>query len=241
MHLSTHYYIISLSERTNALYEAFREDIIDIRNGGFPVEGPLGARNAADSTGREERLHEIIRIVDQCFGDCYRNDPLNVVVTGEKEMQRIFASTTGHRNAILGRVEGDYSATSLRDLGRIVWPVVKEAISGLVDEAMRSLEIAVKARRAVCGLNAVTHMAISGVSATLMVEDDYHVRGSITKTGQSLEISQDVNVMEEMDDAVDVVVDRVLERGGNVVFVPSGSLNEQGRIVLLPRGSEGTQ
>ncbi|NIM20498.1 MAG: hypothetical protein GTO51_09750 [Candidatus Latescibacteria bacterium] len=239
--MSTHYYVISLSEHENALYEAFRDDVIDIRNGGFPVEVSLRASSAADSIDREERLREALRIVDQLFGDCYRHDPLGVVVTGKKELLDLFASVTAHRSVIVGRIEGDYSTTSLHDLGKIVWPIVKEAISGLLDEAMRDLEIAEKAGRTACGLDAVSQLAIAGVSATLIVEDDYHMRGSITRTSQSLEISQEVDVMEELDDAVDVVIEKVLESGGNVVFAPSGSLHRQGRIVLLLRESEGLQ
>jgi hypothetical protein len=241
VHLSTHYYVISLSEHTNVLYEAFRDAVFDIRNGGFPVEVSFRSSRSADSIDRMERLRGALRNVDQHFGECYRNDPLSMVVAGEKEMQDIYTSVTAHRNAIVGRVEGDFSATSLNDLGKIVWPVVKEAISGLVEEARRDLEIAAKTHRTVCSLGAVSQLALAGVKATLLVEDDYHVRGSISRTGQSLEISQDVGVMEEMDDAVDIVIEKVLESGGKVVFMPSGSLHHLERIVLLRREPNGSR
>lgn len=238
MQRSIHYYVISLSERSNALFEAFRDTIIDIRNGGFPVELSPHVLDAVDAIDREERLREVLRIVDQHFGDCYRHDPLRLVVLGEKELQDMFTSVTAHRNAIVGRVEGDYSATSPHDLGKIVWPVVKEAVSGLLDEAMRDLETATKSRRTVHGLSAVSRLVMKGVRATLMVEDDYRMRGSIQRTPQSLEISRDVDVLEEMDDAVDMVIEKVLESGGNVVFAPNGSLHTLEKIVLLLRGSE---
>lgn len=238
MHLSTHYYVISLSDQSNALFEAFRDTIIDIRNGGFPVEVPRQTRSAADPIDRKERLGEVLRIVDKQFGDCYRQDPLRLVVVGENYLQDIFTSVTAHENVIIGRVEGEFGATSPHDLGKIAWPVVKEAVSGLLGETMRDLEIASKEGRTVCGLEAVSQLAIAGVKATLVVEDDYHLRGSIRRTPESLEISRDVGVMEEIDDAVDVVIEKVLESGGNVVFAPGGSLNKLERIVLLPHGSE---
>ena len=237
MHLSTHYYIISLSENENALYEAFRDEVIDIRNGGFPLETPSGRHSGADSIDREERLRETFRTVDQLFGDCYRHDPLGLVVIGTKEHLDLFISVTAHRDSIVGLVEGDFSATSLYDLCKIVWPVVKEALSGLQNDAMRDLEIAEKAGSSVSGLDAVIRQALAGVKATLMVEDDYHVRGTINRSSQSLEISKDVDVMEELDDAVDMIIEKVLESGGNVIFAPNGSLHKQERIVLLLRGS----
>jgi hypothetical protein len=236
--LSTHYYIISLNERTIALFEAFRDVIIDIRNGGFPVEVWLRPEEKADSFDREERLMLALRTVDQHFGDCYRHDPLNLVIVGERDLQDLFTAVTVHRNAIIGRVEGDFSATSMDDLGKIVWPIVKDVISGHLDDAMRDLEIASKARRTVVGLEAVSQLAITGAKAMLLVEDDYHIRGSISGRGQSIEVSRDVDVREEMDDAVDVVIEKILKSGGKVIFSPSGSLESLGRIVLLPFESE---
>lgn len=237
MNLSTHYYVISLSEHENVLYEVFRDEVIDIRNGGFPLEAPLGGHSAADSIGRKERLREMVQTVDQLFENCFRHDPLGLVVIGTKELLDLFSSVTEHRNVITGQVEGDFSATSLHDLGKIVWPVVKKTISGLPDAAMHNLEIAEKAGRTVSGFDAVSRQALAGVNATLMVEDDYHMRGTITQTSQSLEISPEVNVMEELDDAIDMIIEKVLESGGNVVFMPNGSLHKQGRIVLLLRES----
>ena len=43
---------------------------------------------------------------------------------------------------------------------------------------------------------------------------------------------EDLNVM---DDAADVVVEEVLQKGGQVVFVPDGSLSAHGRIALILR------
>jgi len=87
------------------------------------------------------------------------------------------------------------------------------------------------------GIAAVSQLEMAGVKATLVVEDDYHLRGSIQRTAQSLEISQDVDVLQEIDDAVDAIIEKVLESGGNVVFAPSGSLDKLERIVLLQPGS----
>lgn len=235
MQLSTHYYVISLSDRSNALFEVFRDTIIDIRNGGFPVEVDSRLRGAADSIDRKERLREVLRIVDQQFSVYFRHDPLQLLVLGEREMLDIFDSVTAHRDVIVGRVEGDYRATSMNDLGKIVWPVVREAISGLLEETLHDLETAVKDSRTVSGLAAVSQLVLTGTKATLVVEDDYHMRGSIQRTPQSLEISQEVNVMDEIDDAVDAIIEKVLESGGRVVFTPSGSLDKLGRIVLLQR------
>ena len=233
MHLSTHYYAISLSEQTNALMEAFRDTIIDIRNGGFPVDTSPLKGESADHAGRRRHLCAMLRVVDRLFSVCYSHDPLRLVVCGEKELLDLFDSVTVHGDIIVGRIEGDYSTTSPHDLGKIVWPVVREAISGHMDDAMRYIEKASREDRAVCGLDAVSWSDQLEKGSTLLVEDDYHVRGSLHKTPESVKITPDIDVTGEFDDAVDAVVERMLAAGGNVVFTPGGSLKEYERIILI--------
>ena len=101
---------------------------------------------------------------------------------------------------------------------------------GLADSAERG--------QATAGLEAVARLVNTGVQATLLLEDDYHVRGSISGTDQLPVLSPDVDVREVIDDAVDAVIEKVLASGGNVVFTPAGSLSDQNRIVLVLHDAE---
>jgi len=232
--LSTHYYVLSLGAKTNKLFEAFRDSLIDVENQGFPVEAP--AWKSKDVV--QSQLQGLARNVDECFGHHYTLDQLSLVVVGEKGMLSAFNSVTAHETAVIGRIEGDHTATPARGLGQIVWPVVKEAMSGGLDKAMLDLEVSVERGQAISGLEAVAGTVNTGVQATLLVEDDYHVRGSISATDRSPVLSPEVDVREVIDDAVDAVIEKVLESGGNVVFMPSGSLSDQNRIVLLLRDAK---
>lgn len=57
---------------------------------------------------------------------------------------------------------------------------------------------------------------------------------SVTTHGSPI-ISEDVDIRDVNDDAVDAVIERVLGSGGNAVFVHSGALADRGRIALLLR------
>ncbi len=229
MSLSTHYYVISLGAKTNNLFEAFRDYLIEVDNHGFPVVIPVRPDNSFDKA----QLHKLARTVDECFNHYYRLEPLRLIVVGEREIQSAFSSVTAHGTAIIGRVEGDHTATPTRDLGQIVWPIVKEAMSGLLDKSMLDLKVCAKRGQIASGLESVARLVKKKVRATLLVEDGYHFRGSIGKTDLSTIISPEVDVREVIDDAVDAVIEKVLESGGNVVFTPGGSLSDQNRIVLL--------
>lgn len=237
MHLSTHYYVLSLSADTNALFEAFRDLLITIENQGFPVKTPVPPTDSVKAPNRD-RLQELARTVDECFGHYYKLDPLHLVVVGDKEMQSAFSTVTEHGAAIIGCIEGDHSATSARELGEIAWPVVKEAMSGVLDRTMGDLEDFAGGGHLVSGLESVARVMNEGVRATLLIEDDFHVRGRVGVAGETPVISADVDVREAIDDAVDAVIEKTLESGGNVVFAPPGSLSDWDRIVLLVHNGE---
>jgi hypothetical protein len=232
--LSTHYYVLSLGAKTNRLFEAFRDALIEVENQGFPVTAPSSTSNFLD----RDQLRELARIVDKCFVHYYMLDPLRLVVVGAREMQSALSSVTAHGTAVIARIEVDHTATHARDLGQIVWPVVKRAISGVRGRALGDLEASEGRGQMATGLEAVALELNKGLRATLLVEDDYHLRGSVGRTGQSPVVSPDVDVRDSLDDAVDVVIERVLESGGNVVFAPGGSLSDWNRIVLLLPGPE---
>jgi hypothetical protein len=230
---STHYYVLSLGEKTITLFEAFRDSLIEVENQGFPVVSPSPASGALN----DRQLGELMRTVDESFGHYYTLDPLRVVVVGEKYMQSVFNSVMKHRAAVIGRVEGDHTATSPRDLGQIVWPEVRRVMSGVLDDAMGNL-IRADPGDVASGIEAVVRLVSKRVRATLVVEDGYHVRGRIGGTSESPVICPDLDVRAVVDDVIDAVIKRVLECGGRVVFTPSGSLVDWKQIVVLLHRTE---
>ncbi len=233
---TTHYYVLSLSEPTSRLYEAFRDTLIDIQNKSFPIELYAGMSDTVDPALRNGRLREFVRAADEHFDHYYKQDPLRFVVVGEKQNLDRFRSVTSHQDVLIGRVEGDYAATSPRDLGKIVWPIVKDAMAGTNEHAMRDLEAAERSRNVASGIDAVGRLAGLAADDRLFVEEDYYVKGGVSETDHSLIKPEDMDIEEGVDDAVDVIIGTVLEKGGSVVFVESGLLTKLQRIALILGG-----
>ena len=59
------------------------------------------------------------------------------------------------------------------------------------------------------------------------------MKGGIRETDHSLITSEDLDIREVIDDAVDAIIEKVLEKGGNVIFLASGSLAKLQRIALV--------
>ena len=221
MNPSTHYYVLSLSEHTSRLYEAFRGSLIDIENTWFPFESSKGPLQPDLD---DAQLRALLQTVDHHFAHYYEQDPLGMVLFGTERNQDAFASVTAYPGVIIGRVNGDDSLTSLHDLGQIVWPVVKGVMAGAGQKVERELEAATLAHNIAFGIDAVVESVDSGVGATLLVEDGYVVEPVVSRS-----------LIDDCDNVVDVVIDKVLALRGNVIFVEDGSLGKFQRIALILR------
>jgi hypothetical protein len=231
--LNTRYYVLSLSERSSRLYEAFRDTLIDIQNTGFPIHCSTVMAGTVAPALQHDQSREFIRTVDRHFDHYLRQDPLRFVVVGTKNILSMFESVTTHHDGLIGTVQGDYAATSPHDLGKIVWPIVKKAMAGTSEHALNALETAERSEHLAFGIETVGYLADSGMGGTLLVEEDYHLKGGFRETDHSLIKPEDLDIREPIDDAVDVIIGKVLDKGGNVVFLDSGSLTRQGRIALI--------
>ncbi len=76
---------------------------------------------------------------------------------------------------------------------------------------------------------------IWGRGKLLLVEQDYHAPGRLAETGLLLLPAADPNAPDVMSDAVDEVIEMVLSKGGEVVFVENGQLAPHQRIALVLR------
>ena len=233
MHFSVHYYVLLLSEESNKLFEGFRDTLIEIANGGFPSEYFAHPSNPVNPAQIEIHLKKFYKEVNKLFIKFYNQDPLGLVLVGEKKNQSIFKSISTHEKEIISEVEGNYVTTSLHDLGQIVWLNIKESLAGTRHKALQELDAAVNAKKVASGLEEVWQVANSGSRTILLVEEDYHVKGSFVKNDHSWIISEQVDLREVFDDVVDKVIDKVLKMKGTVIFLDSGSLAEHHQIALI--------
>jgi len=170
------------------------------------------------------QLRTLLQTVDRHFAHYHDQDPLAMVLTGTERSQSEFATLTSHRGVIIGKAEGDHSTTSLRDLGSIVWPIVKGVMASPGEKVARQLEAATHARNIAFGIEAVGQSVDSGLGTTLLVENDYQVKPDNSSS-----------LIDDCDNLVDIVIEKVLALGGNVMFVEDGSLANFQRIALILR------
>lgn len=241
---SPHYWVLALSEQPTRLFLAFRDDLEEVNEGTpFPMThgGPGGARGLPNdpavnaSQFRDEHHRIFFRDVDAALGTLMAQEPLPLAVVGVDRYLSFFGEVSAHAGQIVATLRGNHDQTSAHDLGRLVWPLVKESLAERRATILDELGVAVGGQRSASTLGEAWRFAQEGRGQTLVVEEGYHEAATLDESGLHLLPPGDESGPAALDDAVDATVAAVLEKGGRVVFVDDGALAQHGRIALILR------
>lgn len=238
----TRYWVLVLSEKPTRLLEGTRDTLIEIQEGGFPMvhEGPGGAQALPGGFGiqksayRDEMHRQFFRQVDGAFQPFVRDDPLPLVLVGVNRYLSFYREVSTSQEMILTTLNGSHDKTPLPRLAKRVWPLVEQAMGEKRKEYLADLSRAVGERKSGSTMEHVWRLANEGRGRLLLVEENYHFPGRLDETGINL-LPAGPGDMAAIPDAVDDVIETVLSKGGQVVFVPDGALEEHQRIALITR------
>jgi len=242
MNRTPRYWVLALSERATRLYAAAREDLTELAEGAFPMTFSLpggGARLAeafgVNPSSKEDRYHEqFFRQVDQEYDRLTKDDRLPLAVVGVERYLAFFRKVAT-RNDVIAEVRGNYDHLNPHELGKLVWPAAERAFAERQAQVFQQLEAAVSARRYASTIGEAWRYAREGRGALLLLEEGYHQPARLSDDGMNILLSDNPEDLDVMDDAADVIVEEVLQKGGQVVFVPDGSLAAHGRVALILR------
>lgn len=234
------YRLLVLSEKGTRLLERDGSGLTEVHVAGFPhlIEGargePLASGGfAAHSSRTDDQRKHFFRLVDQALATRACPHPLPVVVAGTDEALACFDGVTEHGEWIIGRVHGSHAHTAPKALEDLARPVLEAHLARERATAISELAESVGTGRAVVGIKAVWDHALAGRGRVLLVEDGFEYPARIVD--QHLEPAGDPAAPGVLDDAVGALVEAVLERGGEVVFVDEGALAEHGPVAMQLR------
>lgn len=241
---SPRYFVLVLSEQSTRLLEGLRGDLTEIRTGGFPLThtGPGGASTLPNdpavnsSAYRDENHRMFFRKVDQALGDVLANDPLPVGLVGVDRYHSFFREVTHHGRYLVEQgIVGNHDRTSLHELAALIQPLVEEAMHARQTAVIEELNAAQGAQRVAATLNDIWRFAHEGRGAKLVVEESFHYPARVNADGTGLDPIDVPRDPDDLDDAVDEIIETMLEKGGEVVFVDDGHLSQYERIALMLR------
>lgn len=198
------------SDRVRVL-DGFREKLVEVTP---------SATDTSDST-------------DGALAPLMAEDSLPLIVVGFEAEILAFLKHSKFAHEVIVTSHGRHDRTKPRELGLHLWPIMKEAVEARRNSRLdRELDAAFKHGRLLSGIEEVWNAAHQGRGDILLVEEDLHFpveKGlgprTLLRAPEGLEI----------DNAIDEIVDVVLQLGGRVHFVSKGSLREHDGIALVTR------
>jgi hypothetical protein len=184
-------------------------------------------------TGRDlEQQRRFLRAVDVGLGRHLAETPLPVVLVGGERVLGEYLRLTRHGGRIAGMARGIHSRPALTELEDIGRSVMADHVADLRAAAHDTLQARLRTRQAVTGLLGCWHAAATGDPELLVVEQHFAMPVRMVADGRYVEPSDDDEHPEVIDDAVDDLIEKVLQKGGFVSVVPDGTLAEHGRVAL---------
>lgn len=240
---SVRYWVLALSEKPTRLFEGTNDVLVEIKEKGFPMvhdgpggEAPLpGGFGIRRSAIRDEYLLKFFRKVDSALKAFLAEDDLPLILVGVDRHLAFFNEVTTHKHAIVGTLTGSHDKTSPHELSKLVAPILEAHLAEKVREAMAQLDKAIGEKKTASTIRDVWAFAHEGRGDLLLVERDFHYPARLDDSGKNILPAEDPSAPDVIDDAVDEIIEEVLNKKGKVVFVENGQLSEHGRIALTLR------
>ena len=235
LHQRPDHAVLVLTERQARLFTSCGDDLTPAA-GPFPLALPSRqGRNGQPIQRRRAACGEadsFLRTVDRALAEHLRQHPVPVVLVGAQRTVSDFLRLSHTTKRLAGIVTGSHVNTPLPVLAELVGPVVEHYLRFRHDQCLALLEQRINRGCAVTGMAPVWRAARHDHPEMLIIEVGLSYPARLLDGGTILRPADDITHPDVLDDAVDEVIEIVLERGGWVAFVDDGTLLAHERIAL---------
>ena len=247
------YYVLMLTEKVAKLFEGSWNDLFEIKGDHWPLKyeddyaysKPARSSSFAghshvkifekDKTELEHiRLKNFFREVDKKLSDYLINNTPLIILAPERESS-LFEKVSRHRKNIIQKIQGSYGHNNLKSISDIVWPAMYEHLQAERKQLINEFKEMIGEHRGVSGIQDVWEAARERKAFKLLVEKDYRCPGFVTENDYKLYLRPPKASHKTLPDAVDELVETVLQKNGKVYFTDNDWLKDYGRIALITR------
>lgn len=250
--LMEEFYVLSLSKNEIHLFKSQTDGLKEIRNEDFPLvfeddheySKPAPALSYSPnmisgferdkSVTNEKRQISYLKEADDKLS-AYVRDGKYFIISGSEEVVSNFENINQHTKQQAGKIIGNYEH-SLPALHKLVENEIQLFKKKRKEELIHTLHESIGKKRAALGLTEVWQDAWEGKGLTLAVEKGYSCRAFVLPEAKhKLHLSPPASEYLIINDAIDDVIEKVLEKKGKVVFVEENDLSDMGHIAMILR------
>lgn len=247
------YYLLLLTENKTKLLAGSWNQVTEVRDKFFPAPFEdlyiysLPSRSTSQagqthtksferdkSVMEEIRLKDFFRGVNKKLKGYLANDTPLVLAGPEKEMAW-FESVSDHNQQIIHRIGGSYSHQNLKEITATAWNAMHEHLQKERIKLLKEFEEKLGEQKGISGIQDVWEAAEEGKAFKLLVEKDYRIPGFTKENDPHLYLLPPPGPHHVIPDAVDELIETVLDKKGKVYFTDNGVLKDHRQIALITR------
>ncbi|MFC5805241.1 chemotaxis protein [Streptomyces formicae] len=235
------FWVLAVSADCVSLWSGAADRVTESDSGGFPLTRTNENFDAerreqigdVPSTFTDEATRQFLKGADAAMGAVLKSDPRPLYVAGEAAALSLLDDVGTVSRGATGRVPHGGLASGPGDaVWQAVRPVLEERAENEVSGVLEDLDRARGRRAFAAGLDEIHQNVESGRVALLAVEENY--RETVRESGGHL-VPAEPGDLDAVTDVVDEIVERSLDTGAQVRFVPDGTLAEVGGIASALR------
>ncbi len=189
----------------------------------------------ADPGEKKHRLTEaFLHHIDNSLRTILSTNECPLYVVGPDSVITLFQKITQHAGLIVAYIQVPYEEAGLKHIRTVIEPHITDWKKVYETYLVNRLERAQQIKRLAMGPGNVWKQAQNRKGKLLVVEANYTPRAQTQ--GEDAAISHAIGHYSKysyIQDAVDEVIERVLENGGDVAFTSEGALQEFQHIALI--------
>lgn len=243
LHHTPRHVVLVLTATEARLFHGVADTLQPALRSRFPLRNESattgGTRRSGARTGKDDASTlAFLRAVDRALGAALRLNPSPLVLVGPERLLATFRAGSRNLDRLAGTVTGSHAKAPLHELVRLVRPVLDRYLHSRQAEALQLLDRRLGARRAVTGMADAWLAANRERPEMLVVEDTLLYPARLAAGGDLLTPAADVEAPDVIDDAVDELIEIVLQRGGWVALAEDGALTQHDRVALTLRDKD---
>jgi ribosomal protein L7Ae-like RNA K-turn-binding protein len=201
----------------------------------FQNDIPERVTNFSDPSYRKEVMMEkFLHHIDEGLKLLLHAYSLPVFVMGTKRTLGHFKAITKNKKSIVGYIHGNYEETTETELGKMLKPYINDWKKVKMEDIHNQMEGASDAGKLARGIKNVLKAASQNRGRLLVVEKNFMYPEEQQACSEVvIKPKEPYTKYSYIKDAVDEVIEKVLEQGGDVEFVDQDDLKEYDHIVLI--------
>lgn len=191
--------------------------------------------NYSDSAKKKEViLHKYLHKIDDALDPILSSSDFPVFVAGTERVLGHFNRITRHPDSIVSFIQGNFEEAAPHQLNEIIQPYFHTWKSKKQEALLAILDDAAGRKKLSCGIQDVWREAEKKNSRLLVVEKNYMVPAEPGATPDVIHpAGTALHQVMPIQDAVDDVIEKVVQFGGDVEFVEPGLLKHCNHIALV--------